>query len=175
MGQALGRHNFRKSKPNSNQQSVSPTMGRRWVSRVKGRKILLETANQLILSCYQEFYAATWRGLAEWQSPWRCRSLLSTIKSTAYLLFLFIPFRGGAIMPVLLTKGLLTQGGRLSGSNGQEGLIVRITCSIWYNTHTGHTFLKFQLHTTSKQSGSRGQTTSVPNIASIKIPGSEAM
>lgn len=26
-------------------------------------------------------------------------------------------------MPVLLTKGLLTQGGRLSGSNGQEGLI----------------------------------------------------
>lgn len=33
-------------------------------------------------------------------------------------------------MPVLLTKGLLTQGGRLSGSNGQEGLIVRITCSI---------------------------------------------
>lgn len=69
-------------------------MGRRKVREEEGRKILSETTHQLISpACSQALYAATWRGLAGGQSPWWRMWLLSTMKSTVYLLFLFIPFR----------------------------------------------------------------------------------
>lgn len=93
-GTCRGQHSFRKSKPNSTHQAVIPTVGRRKVREEEGRKILSETTHQLIsLACSQELYAATWRGLAGGQSPWWRMWLLSTMKSTVYLLFLFIPFR----------------------------------------------------------------------------------
>lgn len=55
----------------------------------------------------------------------------------------------GITSVLIWLQGLLTQGGRLAGCKGREGRIVRTVGIIWYNASTGHTFVKFQLHTTS--------------------------
>lgn len=138
------------NKPNSNQQSVIPTVGRRWVMGEEEKEKSFGGCKSISTQWLAEVSCIFfWRPvpkqclphrgdwLAEWQKPWRWVYFLQ-LQCTAYLLFLFITlYRGPVIMPAYWVKFCWLRVGGCLGSMARERQIICIFCNTMHkqNTH----------------------------------------